>query len=152
MATISGSGTYVYSLTVSSSSYPGCSPATVYTTSVVVNTLSVSPTNSSYACSGGTVNLFSGEAGTAPSVTYSWSGPDGFSSTSSNPSISPVNTTMSGTYTVTASSAGSGCSATSITTVTVDTIAVAPTNSSYACSGGTVNLFSGETGTAPSVT
>ena len=141
------SGTYTVTVSATGS---GCSSTS--TTSVTVDTLAVAATNNSYACSGGTVDMFSGETGTAPSVTYAWSGPLGYTSASSNPVLNPVNTAMAGTYTVTATSAGSGCSATSTTSVTVDTIAVAPTNNSYACSGGTVDMFSGESGTAPSVT
>ena len=148
--TLSGStlvgGTYSVVATTSL----GCSATSG--TLVIVNTLSVTPTNSSYACSGGSVNLYAGVAGTATGVTYSWSGPLGYTSASSSPVLNPVNTAMAGTYTVTASNGLSGCTATSTTTVTVDTLAVAPTNSSYACSGGSVNLYSGETGTVPSVT
>ena len=69
----------------------------------------------------------------------------------SNPAISSVDLTYDGTYTVTASNSNSGCSATATTVVTVNTIGVAPTNNSPACVGGTVGIFSGETGTAPGV-
>ena len=140
-------GTYTITVTSAGS---GCSSTS--TTAVTVDTLGVTASNSSYACSGGSVNLNSGGYSTAPGTTYSWSGPLGYTSATSNPVLNPVNTAMAGTYTVTVSSTGSGCSSTSTTAVIVDTIAVAPTNSSYACSGGSVNLYSGETGTAPSVT
>ena len=139
----------VYTVTASNTS-SGCS--ITGTTNVTVNTISVSASNNSPACVGGTVNILSGESGTAPGVTYVWSGPLGYTSTVSNPTLSSVTTGMAGTYTVTASNTSSGCNATGITNVTVNTIAVAPTNNGPACVGGSITMSSVETGSAPSVT
>jgi uncharacterized repeat protein (TIGR01451 family) len=54
---------------------------------------------------------------TTPSVSYAWTGPNGFTSTSATPTINSATAASSGTYTVTASIAG-GCSATASVTVT----------------------------------
>lgn len=64
--------------------------------------------SNSPVCTGGTLTL------TTPSVagaTYSWSGPNGFSSTNQNPTITSANSNTVGNYSVTISV--SGCSATS---------------------------------------
>lgn len=68
-------------------------------------------------CQGGTVNL---TALTVSGAAYSWSGPNGFTSSAQNPTISNASVAASGTYTVTITA--SGCSATATTTVTVNPI------------------------------
>ncbi|MES2702488.1 MAG: Ig-like domain-containing protein [Bacteroidota bacterium] len=134
--------TATYSLTVTDgSSQPGCSPATVYTTSVTVNTTpTAAPTNSGPICNGGTATLTANPAGGA--TVYSWSGPSLSSATDANPTATP---TVTSTYslTVTNGTAASGCAPTTIytTTVTVNgTPTAAPTNNGYICNGGTVTL------------
>jgi uncharacterized repeat protein (TIGR01451 family) len=54
---------------------------------------------------------------TTPLVNFSWSGPNGFSSTGATPTINSVSAASSGTYTVTASQTG-GCSATATVSAT----------------------------------
>ncbi|MFN8416248.1 MAG: hypothetical protein U0U66_07950 [Cytophagaceae bacterium] len=69
-----------------------------------------SPVNSA-----GVINL---TASTISGASYSWTGPDGFTSTTQNPSISNASVTMSGVYSVTATV--NGCTSTAGTvTVTV---------------------------------
>ena len=64
-------------------------------------------------CAGSTLNLTSG-GGTS----YSWAGPNSFTSLAQNPSITNVTTAASGTYTVTVTDAN-GCSAPATTNVTI---------------------------------
>ncbi|MFN6038081.1 MAG: SBBP repeat-containing protein, partial [Bacteroidota bacterium] len=63
----------------------------------------VSATAAAPFCVGGAINL-SASGG----VSYSWSGPNGFSSNTQNPQIFPANINQSGTYSVTVSDAN-GC-------------------------------------------
>jgi hypothetical protein len=62
----------------------------------------------------GTINL---TATSMPGATFSWSGPNGFTSTQQNPSIEGAGTNASGTYTVTATV--NGCAGSASTVVTV---------------------------------
>ena len=65
---------------------------------------------------GMTLNL---TASTVPGATYSWTGPNGFTSTSQNPSIPNTTTANSGIYSVTAT-VGTCASAPGTTTVTIN--------------------------------
>ena len=72
----------------------------------------ISASNTGPYCAGATIQL---NAGTA--LTYSWTGPNGFTSTLQNPTI-PISTiSMSGVYSLV--STGTGCSAAATTTVVV---------------------------------
>ena len=121
----------------------GVSPATNTT---FVSSLTLSASNNSPACVGSTVNLSSGESGSATPVTYAWNGPAGYSNSTSGPTLSISGTDMGGTYTIVAT--GGSCSVTSTTIVTVNTISIAANNSSPACVGGTINLTSTPSGTS----
>jgi gliding motility-associated-like protein len=92
-------------------------------------TASASP---STVCVGGTINL-SSSGGTS----YSWSGPNTYSSTTQNPTITNATLAESGTYTVTVTD-GNGCEATANTTVTVSNGATlaASVISNVSCNGG----------------
>lgn len=114
----------------------------VSTTTVIVNTSPSAPTasNSGPVCAGGTLNL--GATG-GTGVTFSWTGPNGFSSLLQNPVLNSVTTNMSGVYSVTASL--NGCvSAPSTTTVLVNAIPTAPVigNNGPVCAGSSLNLTS----------
>lgn len=95
-AAAAASGTYT--LTVSAN---GCTsaPATV---NVIVNPTPVAAasTTTPSVCVGADIAL----TGNATSGTYSWSGPNGFSSTDQNPVVSPSTLNNSGTYTLTITS------------------------------------------------
>lgn len=68
----------------------GACPYTANTTVEISDChCSVVASNSGPACSGGTINLF---ASTVPGVTYSWTGPNGFTSNVQNPVNVPVPT------------------------------------------------------------
>ena len=96
-------------------------------------------TNNSPACIGGNINLF---VGSSPNATYSWTGPNGFTSTQQNPVLTNVTSANSGPYTVTISVVGTTCSFTATSTsVTVNpTPTMTSGNTATTCSGGTVSI------------
>ena len=137
-ATTSNSGTYI--LTVI---YPGCG-ATSSTVAVQVNqdtrSLAVASSNTP-VCSGQTLRI---SATTFSGVTYSWAGPNGFSSTGiQNDTIPNVSSAASGNYTVTLTTPG--CPSFSVSTlVQVNTLPTVSINSnSPVCQGNTLNLSTG---------
>ncbi len=121
--TATPTSTSTYSLTVTDGSgNAGCSPATVYTTAVTVNTLpTAAPTNSGPACSGGSVTLFANPGGSAN--TYTWSGPNLSSTTAQNPTATPSGLSVY-SLTVSYGTGNPGCSPSTIytTTVTISSI------------------------------
>jgi hypothetical protein len=75
------------------------------TATLTVNAVPASPvaSNNGPICAGQTLQL---SASTIAGASYSWTGPNGFSSSQQNPSIASVTTAASGTYSVTATVAG----------------------------------------------
>lgn len=100
-------------------------------------------------CSGNTLNLTATSA--TGGVTYAWSGPNGFSSSTQNPSINNAAVAASGVYSVTAT-LNSCTSAAGTVNVTVNPTPATPTagSNSPLCSGNTLNLTSSTT--SPGVT
>jgi gliding motility-associated-like protein len=88
-------GTYSVTVTIG-----GCS-SPAGTTDVVINPSPTAPVagSNSAVCIGNTLLL---TATSTAGATYSWSGPNSFTSSVQNPSIPGVTTAMAGTYTVTA--------------------------------------------------
>jgi hypothetical protein len=85
------------------------------TGSLTVNTVSPTAGNNGPICAGQTLQL---TASNVSGATYSWTGPNGFTSIQENPTIAGATTAASGTYTVRATV--SGCvSAPATTTATV---------------------------------
>ncbi len=76
---------------------------------------SITANSNSPVCDGTQLFLSGSVAG---GVTFSWTGPNGFSATTQNPQINPVSLAASGTYTFTAVSA-QGCSSSANTVVVV---------------------------------
>lgn len=110
-------GTYTYTVN-SSTGNPLCPSSTTATATVVVNNCACTVTagNSGPVCSGATVDL---TATNVAGATWSWTGPNGFTSTDQNPlAITPPTTPGSYVYTVTADVNGVPC--TSSTTVVVN--------------------------------
>ena len=133
-ATLADAG--VYSVTVTAN---GCtSPAG--TTNVVVNAVPSQPiaTNGGPYCAGGTIAL------STPSVTgatYSWIGPNGFTSALQNPTIAGAAAANAGTYSVAVTV--NGCTSPAGTTnVVVNAIPATPaaTNGGPYCSGSNISL------------
>ncbi|MEW6470004.1 MAG: PKD domain-containing protein [Bacteroidota bacterium] len=132
--TLAAAGTYTVTATVNGCTGPGG------TVTVTVNPTPAAPTagSNSPVCSGQTLNL---TASNIVGATYNWSGPNGFTSTSQNPSIPSVTLAAAGTYTVTATVAGC-TSPNATTTVVVNATPAAPTagSNSPVCTGQTLNL------------
>lgn len=126
----------VYSVSAVVAGCPGL-PGTV---SVTINPAPAAPTagSNSPLCAGNTINL---TASTIAGATYSWTGPNGFTSTLQNPSIPAASTLAAGVYSVTATVAGCPGPA-GTTSVTVNPTPAAPTAGGTAtlCAGGTINL------------
>jgi gliding motility-associated-like protein len=97
--------------------------------------------SNSPVCEGNTINLVS-----PPGISFSWSGPEGFTSNEQNPDFRAAGAGMTGTYTVTVTAAG-GCTFEASTSVTVLPLPVISiTNPPPGCAPGTADI------TAPSVT
>ena len=95
------------------------------TITVTVNTLPVAvPSSNSPVCLGGMINLSSP---TIIGATYNWAGPNSFTSTNQNPSLSPATLIEAGTYSLTVS-IGICSSAASMISVTVNNCGIADTS------------------------
>ncbi|HKB08530.1 MAG TPA: hypothetical protein VKF61_09655, partial [Candidatus Polarisedimenticolia bacterium] len=111
-----------------------------------INPAPAAPTasNGGPLCAGGTLQL---TASTVAGATYSWTGPNGFSSSQQNPTIPGVSTAASGTYSVTATVAGCASPA-GLTTATIiaagqgcddgNSCTTGETCNGGACTGGTL--------------
>ncbi len=122
-----GSATITYST--------GCGSAA--TTSVTINGTTVSATNSGPVCTGTTLNL-TGTVGA--SGTYSWTGPNGFTSASLSPSVSSATSLASGVYSLAVTSGG--CTNSTTTYASVDSLSSVSANATPAtvCVGGSSTL------------
>lgn len=129
---VSPGSTTTYS--VSGTSAAGC--VGNGTVQVTVNpTPVILPSSNSPVCSGGTLNLNAGVG-----VSFSWSGPNGFSSAVQQPTITNVTAANAGIYTVTVTDAA-GCVGTGTVSVTVNPAgAIAAANSGPYCVGNTMSL------------
>ncbi|MBK7886893.1 MAG: hypothetical protein IPJ86_06175 [Bacteroidetes bacterium] len=125
------------------------------TSSSVNVTVNSQPTNGSAtassnpACIGNTVNLSGNANGSITS--WSWTGPNGFTSNSQNPSVNNIQANQAGTYTVTATnSCGSTSSSVNVTVNSQPTNGSATASSNPACIGNTVNLSGNANGSITS--
>ncbi len=116
------SGTY----TVDALDANGC-PGSA-TTNVIVNPLPVPIASNNGPVCNGTTLTFTGSGGPG----YSWAGPNGFSSTAQNPSISPVTLAATGTYTLTVLD-GNNCVASTTTSALINPLPVITVNSPTIC-------------------
>jgi PKD repeat protein len=112
-ATTAASGTYSVTITDSN----GCTSAAGSTTATV-NAIPATPTasNNGPICSGGTLTL---NTPAVAGASYSWTGPNGFTSTDQNPSIPNATSAAAGTYSVTVTDANGCTSAAGSTTALV---------------------------------
>ncbi|OWY24852.1 hypothetical protein C7N43_15525, partial [Sphingobacteriales bacterium UPWRP_1] len=122
----------MYTVTVTNSG--GCTATT--NINVTVNPVPTATVgNNGPVCIGSTINL-SASGG----VTYSWIGPNGYSSSAQNPVRTGATLAMAGNYLVTVTNS-SGCTASSYTTVSVVTApAASVTGTSSVCAGGVISL------------
>jgi hypothetical protein len=128
----SPSTTTTYSVTLG---YGNSTCSATATTEVVTNPVVVASSNTP-VCVGNTLNL---TAATASS--YSWTGPNSFTSSDQNPSIANVTTAANGIYTLVA--VNGGCSTTSTTSVVINTLPVpSPSSDTPKCVGATLTFNS----------
>lgn len=138
-ATLLMAGTYT--LTVTSST--GCKGTA--TTTVAVNPLPLATaSNNGPVCVGTLLTLTGGPLGMS---SYSWIGPNGFTSTLQSPVVSPAATSaMAGIYTLTVTNS-TGCQNTATTTVVVNPLPVASAlNNGPVCAGSPLTLAGGPSG------
>lgn len=126
----------------------GAGQATSNSITVTVNAAPTAPTVSSNSpvCAGTSVNL---TASTASTATYAWTGPNGFTSTSQNPTIAGASSTVAGIYSLVVTANGCSSSA-STTTVAVNNAPATPTVSSNSpvCAGSSINITTNAVGGA----
>jgi len=116
--TAAATGQYIL---IGTNSY-GCS--TEANTSVTIYAKPVTTaTNNGPLCTGTTLNLAGGPAGM---MSYTWTGPNGFTSNVQNPTIPDVTAVSAGVYSLIVT-VEAGCSASANTTVVVNPIPAAPT-------------------------
>ena len=85
----------------------GCAISGTTTTPVnIIGCAVPTATVNSPICLGGTINL---TTASSPSATYSWTGPNGFTSSISSPTITNVSGVNAGTYTANVYVTGTGC-------------------------------------------
>lgn len=130
--------TTTYYVETVSGSDPTCVSTTRTPVTVTVNTAPTATVGSnSPICAGQTLNLTND---TLAGATYAWTGPNGFNSTSANPSITGATTAASGTYTLIITN--NGCPSTPATvnvTVAAPPTATAGSNTPV-CVGSPINL------------
>ncbi|NSW46614.1 MAG: hypothetical protein HPY79_12465, partial [Bacteroidales bacterium] len=104
-------------------------------------TITASTGSNSPICQNATLNLTSSASNGYGTLSYNWSGPNGFTSTLQNPSISNATTAASGTYYVTITDE-LNCSATASMNVTVNALPTVSVSASPAtiCSGSSSTL------------
>lgn len=102
--------------------------------------------NSGPVCQGGTLNL---TATTVAGASYTWTGPNGFNSSSQNPTISNIQTAAAGTYSVTATVSNCVSAAATTNVVIYATPPTpAPSSNSPLCDGSDIHLTTPATGSA----
>jgi uncharacterized repeat protein (TIGR01451 family) len=101
--------------------------------------------SNSSVCEGGTIQLTGGPSGMS---SYSWTGPNGFTSNAQNVSRSDATLSMAGDYTLTVTDSN-GCTSNANTNVVVNARPVATASSnSPVCEGATIYLYGGPDGMA----
>jgi len=133
-------GSYVYELTVTDEH--GCTGSA--TTTVIVNpNPTAEASNDGPYCPGDTINLIGGPSGMS---SYSWTGPNGFTSDEQSPSIPNATLEMAGDYQL-AVTDQNGCMDSATTTVTVYPRPTAEaSNGGPYCAGDTIQLIGGPDG------
>ncbi len=137
ISNVSSANAGSYSLTITNN---GCIHHSSSTIIVNSELEAVSASNDGPLCDGETLSLSST---TVAGATYSWSGPEGFTSSDQNPVMENAMSHASGTYTVTIIKGI--CNRMAETDVTVYPIPVSPTveSNSPVCKGETLNLNTG---------
>lgn len=133
---VNGSNQGVYSLIATS---PGCNQLTDTIQVAVTNSISVTVGNNSPVCQGDVVFI---QASLVSGSTYTWTGPNGFSSNAQNPSLIQTTPGMSGQYTLTLVQPGCTNPLSYLTQVTVspNINAVFASSNSPVCNGSNLGL------------
>jgi hypothetical protein len=130
-ATVTGAGVYVLQVTNTTNGCTSTSSATV----TVPAPLVVTATGGSISCSNPSTTLTANS--NTPGVLYAWSGPNNFTSTQQNPTVTAI-----GTYTVIIANPINGCTASTTVQVTGNTappIVTVP-SATLTCSSPSTNL------------
>lgn len=90
----------------------------------VINTIS----SNSPVCAGSSINLTSSASSVITPITYSWSGPNSFTSSSQNPSVPSASAASAGTYSVTATNVCGSSNSTTAVAVSDITVSTSTTN------------------------
>ncbi len=121
-----------------------CESATRLAVTVTVNPIPSAPTagSNSPVCAGSAINL---TASTISGATYSWTGPNSFTSTTQNPIITSATAAMAGTYSVTATVSGCVSSAGTVLVTVVSgggttTTISSPGSSTYTVPAGVYSI------------
>ena len=129
-------GTFVFEWAITN----GTCPASTSQVTIIVNTSPPPPlaSNNTPICAGDTINL---TASATAGVTYSWTGPNNFSSSLQNPFITNSTSLEAGIYSV-STSIGTCTTAVSTTLVIINPLPATPvlTNNTPVCEGDTVQL------------
>nr|WP_319398089.1 gliding motility-associated C-terminal domain-containing protein [uncultured Carboxylicivirga sp.] len=145
----STAGTYKYYVIAEGAACSSTIPADPanYPQVIVHSKPTITIGNDGPKCAGEDIQLSGGENGM---ITYSWSGPGGYSSSDQNPLLSNVSASDQGTYTLNITD-GNGCENTATTDVTVWSLPeVTASNTGPICEDGSVTLQAAVTsGTAP---
>lgn len=134
-ATTAMSGNYIVAAT---STANGCKNYDTINAIVKPLPANVAAGNNGPICAGSILSITGSSSST--NVTWSWTGPNGFTSSLQSPAIGGATVAASGTYTLVANL--NGCTATTNTTATVHPIPAQPTAGANTpvCTGQTLNL------------
>ncbi|MCS6903823.1 MAG: S8 family serine peptidase [Bacteroidia bacterium] len=137
-AIVAHSGVYSVTTTVE-----GCT-SPVATVQVTVNLPpTANASSNSPRCVGQVLNLLG--ANSVPNASFSWSGPNGFSSTLQNPTIPEVTTAMAGIYTLSVSVPGCPVATATANVTIIDVPAPTVTTNSPVCTGASLILSAANT-------
>jgi hypothetical protein len=145
IATVDQAGTYVLAVTDVTN---GCSATASATVTNSAQTPNATATGDTITCALDSVTIHGHS--TTPGVTYSWTGPNGFTSTQQNPVVH-----VGGTYSLTVLDTANHCAAKATALVGYDTIppvAVAKASGPLSCSDTTVVVDGTGSSTGPNIT
>lgn len=134
-------GSYTLSVTETLASTTQCVGSPVVL-NIIVEPLPVPTASANSPFAGGDLNLTGGPDGMA---SYSWTGPNGFTSTSQNPTITGVTAAATGTYTLTVTNPN-GCTASTTVDVMINTTGLPTALANTPCEGGDLILTGGPDG------
>ncbi len=134
-------GTFSLSVTETLASTTLCSGEPV-TLNIIVDPLPVPTASANTPFTGGDLNLIGGPDGLA---SYSWTGPNGFTSTLQNPVITGVTDAAAGAYTLTVTNSA-GCTASTTVNVTINTVDQPTAVANTPCAGTDLILIGGPSG------